>query len=81
MEDWKLQEISIVFGRNGEGKTSFISQVITHCLQKKTKTLLYSGEMSDNKIQTWVYRQLIGSSDRYLQLVKNQVQGESTAYT
>ena len=28
--------------------------------------------MSDNKIQTWVYRQLIGSSDRYLQLVKTK---------
>lgn len=72
VEDWKLQEVSIIFGRNGEGKTSFISQIITHCLQKKTKTLLYSGEMSDNKIQTWVYRQLIGSSDRYLQLVKTK---------
>lgn len=72
VEDWKLQEITIIFGRNGEGKTSFISQIITHCLSKNVKTLLYSGEMSDDKIQAWIYRQLIGDSTRHLHIAKTK---------
>lgn len=72
VNDWKLQEITVIFGRNGEGKTTFISQVITHCLSKNVKTLLYSGEMSDDKIQTWIYRQLIGGDSRHLQIVQGK---------
>ena len=72
VEDWKLQEITIIFGRNGEGKTTFISQIITHCLQKSVPVFLYSGEMSDQKIQTWLYRQLIGDNTEFLQAVKTK---------
>ena len=64
--DWKKQELTIVFGRNGEGKTTFLSQIIAHNLEKKVKTFLYSGEMSDTKIQYWLYRQIIGSKRHYL---------------
>lgn len=60
IEDWKMQELTLVFGRNGEGKTTFLSQIIAHCLEKGVKTSLFSGEMSDYKIQDWLYRQLIG---------------------
>ena len=69
VEDWKMQEITIIFGRNGEGKTTFISQIIAHCLEKKQKTFLYSGEMSDNKIQDWLYRQMIGTKKEYLRTI------------
>lgn len=72
VEDWKLQEITVICGRNGEGKTTFISQIITHCLAKNVPTFLYSGEMSDNKIQAWIYRQLIGEKTKYLRLVKTK---------
>lgn len=72
VEDWKEEEITIVVGRNGEGKTTFISQVIAHNLEKKVKTFLYSGEMSDNKIQRWIYRQLVGNKPEFLQEVKTK---------
>ena len=72
VEDWKQQEITVVFGRNGEGKTTFMSQVITHCLERGTPTFLYSGEMSDHKIQAWLYKQLIGGNTSYLNLVKGK---------
>jgi twinkle protein len=72
VEDWKQQEITIVFGRNGEGKTTFMSQVITHCMEEKVPTFLYSGEMSDHKIQSWLYKQLIGGNTSYLNLVKGK---------
>jgi twinkle protein len=66
VEDLKTQEITIIFGRNGEGKTTFISQIISHCLYKEVPVFLYSGEMSDFKIQDWLYRQIIGNGERYL---------------
>lgn len=69
VEDWKMQEITIIVGRNGEGKTSFISQVIGHCIEKNVKTFLYSGEMSDTKIQDWLYRQLIGNKKEHLRTI------------
>lgn len=61
VNDLKPGEITIIQGRNGEGKTTFISQVLAHCLSKKTKTFLYSGELSENKVQDWLYRQVVGA--------------------
>lgn len=72
IEDLKEQELTIIFGRNGEGKTTFISQVIAHCLEKRVKTFLYSGEMSNNKIQHWLYRQLVGSKIQYCRTVQTK---------
>jgi len=69
VEDWKPEELTIIFGRNGEGKTSFISQIIGHCIENETKTFLYSGEMSDTKIQDWLYRQVIGNDKEYLRTI------------
>ncbi len=72
VEDWKMQELTIIFGRNGEGKTTFISQIIAHCLDKNVITLLYSGEMSDQKIQDWLYRQLIGIKTEHFRGVETK---------
>lgn len=72
IEDWKPKHLSIVFGRNGEGKTTFISQVIAHCLAKKVKTFLYSGEMSDFAIQDWLYKQLVGNKKENMNEVKTK---------
>ncbi|HSN66723.1 MAG TPA: DnaB-like helicase C-terminal domain-containing protein [Fusibacter sp.] len=60
VEDWKLGELTTIYGRNGEGKTTLISQIIAHNLNRKVKTFLYSGEMSENKLQSWLYHQVVG---------------------
>lgn len=65
VEDWKLGELTIIFGRNGEGKTTFISQVLGHCISKGTKTFLYNGEMSARKLQDWLYKQIAGAQKDY----------------
>jgi len=70
--DWKDGDLTVVFGRNGEGKTTFISQVIAHCLEKIVKTFLYSGEMSEFKIQDWLYRQIIGNKKEYMDQVETK---------
>lgn len=69
VEDWKKEELTVIFGRNGEGKTTFISQIIAHAIEKNRKTFLYSGEMSDDKIQDWLYRQMIGSNKKHLRTI------------
>ena len=81
IDDWKLQELTVIFGRNGEGKTTFISQIIGHCIEQGVKVFLYSGEMSDQKIQDWLYRQLIGGSKEHLRMVstKYRMKSEPTA--
>lgn len=70
VEDWKPEELTVIFGRNGEGKTTFISQIIAHCLYKKVKTFLYSGEMSEYKIQDWMYRQIAGGNENYYRKIQ-----------
>jgi twinkle protein len=65
VEDLKEEELTVVFGRNGEGKTTFVSQIIGHCLYKKVPVFLYSGEMSDRKLQDWTYRQVAGTNEKY----------------
>jgi len=69
VEDWKEEEITVIFGRNGEGKTTFISQIIAHCLERNQKTFLYSGEMSDDKIQDWLYLQMAGNNKNNLRTI------------
>lgn len=66
IEDWKMAELTVIFGRNNEGKTTLISQIIAHNIEKRQKVFMYSGEMSDQKIQDWLYRQIVGlESDSY----------------
>ena len=72
IEDWKEQELTIVFGRNGEGKTTFISQVIAHNLFKKVPVFLYSGEMSEQKIQDWLYKQIVGVDEKYYRCIEGK---------
>lgn len=70
VEDWKEGDLTVVFGRNGEGKTTFISQIIAHCIEKRVPSFLYSGEMSEFKIQDWIYRQLVGNKKQYMDKVE-----------
>ena len=66
VRDWKQKQLTVIFGRNGEGKTTFVSQIIAHCLEKGVKTFLYSGEMSEFNIQDWLYKQLVGNKKEYI---------------
>jgi len=62
----------VVFAMNREGKTTFVSHIIANCINNKVKVFLYSGEMSTDKIQNWVYRQMTGSNEEYLRIVKTK---------
>jgi len=70
--DWKEGELTVIFGRNGEGKTTFVSQIMAHCLDRQVKTFLYSGEMSEYKIQDWLYKQIVGNKKEYMDQVQTK---------
>jgi len=72
IKDLKPSELTIILGRNGEGKTTFTSQMIAHMLEKQTPVFLFSGEMSEQKVQDWLYRQIVGNQEKYLQHVEGK---------
>lgn len=61
VRDWRLEQLSIIFGRDNEGKSTFVSQIIVHQLIKKNKTFLFSAELGEQGLQDWLFRQLIGN--------------------
>lgn len=61
IEDIRVEEFTLVVGRDGEGKSTFISQLIVHRLLKEQKTFLFSAELGEQAIQDWIFKQLIGN--------------------
>lgn len=60
VDDWRLGQLSIIFSRDGEGKSTWVSQMIAHQILSKRKVFLYSAELGDQGLQDWLFRQLIG---------------------
>ncbi len=65
-------EISIVFGRSGEGKSTFVNQIIANCIYNNKKVYLYNGELSKFKLQDWIYRPILGSNPNFYYEEKTQ---------
>ncbi|MDB4302111.1 CHC2 zinc finger domain-containing protein [bacterium] len=66
IKDWRMQQLTVVFGRDNEGKSTWISQLVAHQMKKGMKTFLDSAELGDQGIQDWLYKQIInGESNCY----------------
>lgn len=72
IEDLQPEQLTILVGRNGEGKSTFISQLMCNCIDNIIPIFLYSGEMSSQRILHWLYRQVIGTDQQYLDFVKTK---------
>lgn len=59
LEDIRTEEFTIIVGRDGEGKSTFISQMLVHRMLKNQKTFLFSAELGEQAIQDWIFKQLI----------------------
>ena len=59
VKDWRMQQLTVVFGRDNEGKSTVISQIVAHQMKKNMKTFLYSAELGEQGIQEWLYKQII----------------------
>lgn len=70
--DLQPEQLTVLFGRNGEGKSTVVSQIICNCIDNKVPIFLYSGEMSTNRILNWLYKQAIGDEKEYLAFVETK---------
>ena len=69
VKDWRMQQLTVIFGRDNEGKSTWISQLVAHQLKNGAKTFLNSAELGDQGIQDWLYKQIInGESNCYSKL-------------
>ena len=75
IDDLRMEQLTIIVGRDNEGKSTFISQIIVHQLIKNNKTFLYSNELGDQGLQDWLFRQLIGE-EKHCYNVKKSKYGE-----
>lgn len=70
--DLKPGEITIVFGKDGEGKSTVASQIIAHHINRGKMAYLFSGELSNNKIQDWLYKQVAGNNREYYRKINTK---------
>jgi len=76
VKDLRMQKLSVVFGRDNEGKSTFISQIVAHQLTRDTKVFLNSAELGDQGIQDWLYKQIINGEAGCFEKVNGKYQEE-----
>lgn len=59
-----MGELVIWTGKRGGGKSSILNQTLIDTVDQKTKTFVYSGELSNEKVKQWFDRQIAG--EKYL---------------
>lgn len=64
-------ELTILFGRDNEGKSTVISQIIAHEL-RNSKVFLYSGELIDETLENWIMRQIMGNPAGKMDMKKDK---------
>lgn len=72
IEDLQPEQVTVLVGRNGEGKSTVVSQMICNSINNKIPVFLYSGEMSTQRILNWLFRQAIGNDKEYLEFVETK---------
>lgn len=72
IDDLQPEYLTILFGRNSEGKSTIINQMICNIIDNKTPVFLYSGELSTNRLTNWLYRQAIGEEKEYIDYVETK---------
>ena len=53
-------QLVILTGKRGEGKSTFMSQLMCSCLEDKRSILVYSGELTNEHLAAWLNLQLAG---------------------
>ncbi len=63
-QDLRMQQLTVVVGRDNEGKSTWISQVVAHQMYRNVKTFLNSAELGDQGVQEWMYKQMINGESK-----------------
>ena len=53
-------QLVLLSGRRGEGKSTFMSQIIAEALEQNLPTFIYSGELNDYYFKRWLDLQIAG---------------------
>ncbi len=56
-------QVILLTGKRGEGKSTFMSQIIAEALNQGHKVLAYSGELADYHFKSWLDFQLAGGNN------------------
>lgn len=70
-----MGQLVILTGKRGEGKSTFMSQIVCEALNQNRNVFVYSGELADYHFKTWLDLQLAG--DRYVKDYKDQFDAPS----
>jgi len=70
------KEVTVISGGNGSGKTTIIGQFILNNINNGFKCTLFSGEMTKERIKTWLHLQAAGR-----QHTKRSQYGENVYFT
>lgn len=57
-----MGQLVILTGKRGEGKSTFMSQLVAEALDQKRNVFVYSGELADFHFKGWLDFQLAGST-------------------
>lgn len=53
-------QLVLLTGKRGEGKSTFMSQIVANALEQRQKVLLYSGELHSRQVKSWLNLQIAG---------------------
>lgn len=56
-----MGQVILVYGKRGEGKSVFTSQILCNALDQNESVFAYSGELSDYHFKRWIDYQLAGA--------------------
>ena len=59
---FSMGQLVILTGKRGEGKSTFMSQLVAEALDQKRSVFVYSGELADFHFKNWLDFQLAGNN-------------------
>lgn len=73
-------ELILLTGKRGDGKSTFMSQLVSNALPQNINTFVYSGELTDSFFKAWIDKQIIGKwnilpseADRLRDFYRNRI--------
>lgn len=58
-----MGEVSIWTGKTGQGKSTFVNQMVCEAINQNYSVCLYSGELINSQLQNWINLQLAGEEN------------------
>ena len=67
-----LGQLILLTGKRGEGKSTFMSQLVAEALEQEYNTFIYSGELVDFHFKRWLDLQVAGTHLKYQRLANGK---------